>query len=100
MSAEKLFAKHVQLGLGTDYLKGKTTIQASRGNTLEVTPMGIIAISGKNSRRLLIPWANIRGVELLKEGEELPVDVSLQNIPAPNVARGPGRPKKPEPVAA
>lgn len=64
--SNKALARIVQLGIGVDLLGSRTSIQATRGNELEITPLGVVATSGKNQRRVLIPWANIRGVELDK----------------------------------
>ena len=63
---EKVLAKMVQLGLGIDMLGSVLSLQSKRGNELEVTPIGIKAYSEKSKRTILIPWANIRGCELLK----------------------------------
>jgi hypothetical protein len=61
----KVLAKTVQLGIGVDLLGSMMSLSSSRGNELEVTPLGVKATSKKNGRVVLIPWANIRGVELL-----------------------------------
>lgn len=68
----KLFAKTVHLGVGTHLISSKESLAASRGNTLEVTPMGVLAISGKNNRKILIPWANVRAVELQPDPKPQP----------------------------
>lgn len=60
-------AKTIQLGLGVDMLGSRMSLSATRGNTLEIHSYGVIAVSGKNGRRILIPWSNIKGVELLNE---------------------------------
>ncbi len=65
----KLYAQTVHLGLGVDLLGSKTSLSAKRGSTLEITPLGIKARSQKSKRVVLIPWANIKGVELDKENE-------------------------------
>jgi hypothetical protein len=62
----KVLAKTVQLGIGVDMLGSAMSLNNSRGNILEVTPLGVRAVSKKNGRVVLLPWANIRGVELVK----------------------------------
>lgn len=61
----KVLAKTVQLGIGVDLLGSAMSLNCSRGNELEVTPLGVKATSKKTGRIVLIPWANIRGVELI-----------------------------------
>jgi len=72
MAKEKILAKAVELGIGTTYLGKSQTLSATRGTELEVTPIGVIAKSGKNQRRVLIPWSNVRAVELEKETSAVP----------------------------
>lgn len=61
----KTYAKVVHLAVGVDLLGSKTSLVASRGNTLEVTALGVMAISGKNGRKILIPFPNIKACELI-----------------------------------
>ena len=56
-------AKAAQLGVGVDLLGSKTSLVAGRGNQLLVTNIGIEAISGRNGRKLTIPYANIKAFE-------------------------------------
>lgn len=60
---DKVFATQVELGTGAHLLGLATTMAAVRGSTLEVTELGINATSAKG-RVMLIPWSNIRCVEL------------------------------------
>jgi len=62
-----IHAKTVQLGLGVDLLGSRMSLNASRGNTLKLHEFGVIATSGKNGRRVLVPWSNIKGVELFSD---------------------------------
>lgn len=55
-------ALHVELGIGSSFLGSATTMSATRGSKLEITAMGIRA--SKDGRLMLIPWANVRAVEL------------------------------------
>lgn len=64
-TSTKLLAKTVQLGIGVDLLGSMMSLNCTRGNELEVTPIGIKASSKKTGRVVLIPWANVRGVELM-----------------------------------
>lgn len=59
----KPMAKSVELGIGLTMLGNRTTLNANT-EELEVTALGIRA-TGKTKRVVLIPWANIRGVELI-----------------------------------
>jgi hypothetical protein len=61
---KKILAKTVQLGLGVDLLGSALSLNSRTGNILEVTPLGIKAISKKTNRVVLVPWANIRAAEL------------------------------------
>lgn len=61
----KQYAKAVELGLGTHMLGTVLSLQAKRGTQLEITALGVIAVSGKNSRRVLVPWANVKACELM-----------------------------------
>lgn len=63
----KRLAKIVHMGIGCDLLGSQTSLNANRGNLLEVTDLGIVAVSKKNGRRVLIPWSNVRGCELYPE---------------------------------
>lgn len=62
-----MLARTVELGIGTHHLGSKTSLQAVKGNELECTEFGVIAKSGKNGRRILIPWPNVRALELMPE---------------------------------
>lgn len=61
----KVLAAKVELGLGTHLLGTMLSLKAQRGNELEITPLGIVATSGKNKRQVLIPWTNIKACELM-----------------------------------
>jgi len=67
------FAKTVELGIGLHLLGAKMSLNSSpkTGTTLECTDVGVVAISGKNGREILIPYANIRGAELMPEAPAL-----------------------------
>jgi len=100
-------AKTVQLGIGTDLLAGRNSLNASATSELILTDRGVVACSNKAGRMVLIPDANVRGIELMP-GTDLSqapfnvkewaapkvrqTEVKLGPIPPSNVARRPGRP--------
>ena len=59
----KVFATQVELGVGCHLLGQTLTMSAARGSSLEVTRLGINAIS-KSGRVVLVPWTNIKCAEL------------------------------------
>lgn len=64
----KIRAKIVQLGISCDLVGSAMTLRSMTGTELEISHLGIIATSAKgNKRRVLIPWANVKGVELMPE---------------------------------
>jgi hypothetical protein len=58
------YAKVVQLGLGVDLLGSRLSLASTRGSILEINKLGVLAISGKNKRAVLIYSSNIKGVEI------------------------------------
>lgn len=62
----KVLCKTVQLGLGLELIGSKMSVQSKEAE-LEVVPMGIKMTSKKSKRVILLPWANIKGCELLSE---------------------------------
>lgn len=66
---KKIMAKVVHLGLGLDLIGSKTSVN-NRQADLEVGPMGITMRSKSTNRVVLLPWANIKGCELLPEGDK------------------------------
>lgn len=85
----KVLAQSVHLGLGLDLLGSKMSLNAKAGNELEVTALGVIA-SNKDGRRVLIPWANIKGLELERGNAKAGAGVPAPAKPLP---------AKPKPVA-
>lgn len=63
-TARRILAKSVQLGISADLLGSKMSLNSNMGNELIVDSLGILAISRKNGREVLVPWSNIRAVEL------------------------------------
>lgn len=64
----KVLAKVLQLYAGLDLVGSKMSMN-NRDAELEVTPIGMKVTSIKTKRIILIPWANIKGVELLPQSE-------------------------------
>lgn len=66
----KVLAKVVHLYAGLDLIGSKTTV-SNRDAEIEVTPVGMKMTSKKTKRIILLPWANVKGAELLPAaGEE------------------------------
>lgn len=66
-SPAKQYAKSVELGLGVHLLGTVLALRAQRGTKLEIREHGIMAISGKNARRVFVPWTNIKAYELMPD---------------------------------
>jgi hypothetical protein len=60
----KVYVKVVHLHTGSPALGGKLSLQATKNNTLEVTPEGIKAVSKASKRCILIPYSNVVDCEL------------------------------------
>jgi len=60
----KQYASRVELGLGSSFLASKTTMDEAAGSLLEITSLGVRATS-KEGRVVLVPWSNIRCVDLI-----------------------------------
>jgi hypothetical protein len=58
-----LLATQVELGVGAHLMGQTLTMSASRGSRLEVGNLGITAKS-QSGRVMLIPWTNIKCIEL------------------------------------
>jgi hypothetical protein len=79
--------KVVQLIVGLDLIGSKVSMNF-RESEMEAMPFGVIATSKKNGRRILIPWANIKGCELFGDQPEkkgqLPAGAVIGEIPPKN----------------
>lgn len=62
---KKLFANQIELGTGCHMLGKSLTLSKQTGAILELTQYGITATS-KTGRVVLIPWPNVRCLELQK----------------------------------
>lgn len=60
----KILAKAFHMAIGVDLIGSKTSMKASATLELEVTPLGVKCVSKGSGRTVLIPWPNIKGVEL------------------------------------
>lgn len=63
---QKVLAKVFHMAIGLDLIGSKTSLSDKRAE-LEVTPLGVKMTSKENGRVVLIPWTNIKGVELHPE---------------------------------
>lgn len=66
-SDSKIYASKCQMAVGVDLLGSKLSLVAGKSTSLEVTPLGIKAKSSNSGRTVLIPWTNVKGVELYPE---------------------------------
>lgn len=60
----KVFVKAFHMVVGVDLIGSKTSMAASKTLVLELTPMGVRAVSSNSGRIILIPYTNIKGIEL------------------------------------
>ena len=89
MSDKPILAKNVNFVNGVTALGSKLSLQASKSNTLEVTPLGLKATSQSSGRVILVPFTNISGMELYPEPRQEPAkqsapvkSVSMMAVPA------------------
>jgi hypothetical protein len=90
---KKQFAKLLHLGVGVHSFGNATTLLAKPNQmTLQLLPEGILATSIQFRKKALIPYANIRAIELefdstfgeLEEPKEIKlnnVEVNLEGLP-------------------
>lgn len=60
-------AKVFQMVVGVDLIGSKMSMAASKNISIDLTIIGAIAKSKNSNRHILIPWTNIKGVELFNE---------------------------------
>ena len=70
----KVYGRLALLKQGLDMIGSKTTV-SNKDAELEVTSLGLKMKSKKTKRNVLIPWGNLRGVELLPNANEDQEDV-------------------------
>lgn len=66
--ATKELVKVMHLYAGLELIGSKSTI-SMREADMWVVPMGVKMISRKTKRRILVPWSNIKGAELVPNVE-------------------------------
>jgi len=54
----------LEFGVGSHLMGQHLTLSAQRGSSLEIAEKGILAIS-KSGRVCLLPWSNIKAVEII-----------------------------------
>lgn len=55
------------MAIGIDLIGSKTSMAASKTVELEATPVGIKMYSHGSKRTIVIPYANVKGFELMPE---------------------------------
>lgn len=58
------FATQVEFGVGCHLMGQTLTLSASRGSTLQLAQMGVLATAVSTGRVVLLPWANLKAVEI------------------------------------
>jgi hypothetical protein len=59
--------KVAQLAVGLDLIGSKMSVAASANLELTELPYGVQAYSKGSNRTIIIPWTNIKGLELIAE---------------------------------
>ena len=59
-------ASQVEFGVGAHLMGSSLTLAASRGSKLEISAFGVLASSSSTGRIVLLPWANLKAIELQK----------------------------------
>lgn len=67
-----VLVKTVQIHAGLDLIGSRLSVQAKKGNVLTEEAMGIRIVSGETGRVVVIPYANVKGYELLLEKDAAP----------------------------
>lgn len=73
----KVLVKELHMHQGLDLIGAKTSVSARLGE-IEATPLGAKVTSKKTGRVILIPWANVKGCELLPMPKEKEPKESVQ----------------------
>jgi hypothetical protein len=55
------------MAIGCDLIGSKTSLAADRSTDLKLSEVGVLAISKSSDRQILIPFSNIKGIELIDE---------------------------------
>lgn len=64
MAKKKIYAKAADLGLGTHLLGMNTSLKTLQGSTIEMTPMGLLVTSPVSKRKVFVPYANVKAIEI------------------------------------
>lgn len=67
---QKTLVKLVHMAIGCDLIGAKTSMAASNNVTLELTSLGVVAFSKKTNRTYMVPFSNIKGLELFTESTD------------------------------
>lgn len=63
-TANKELVQVMHLYAGLELIGSKSSVNAKEA-LMWVTPMGVKMISKKSRRKILVPWSNIKGAELV-----------------------------------
>lgn len=74
----------LHMAIGCDLIGSQTSMVASRNLDLELTDLGVIAYSKKSNRTILVPFSNIKAMELMPEVASV---VAPAKVKAPAVAK-------------
>ena len=61
--------KALHMAVGVDLIGSATSLAASKTMDLELIEAGVLATSLKSGRVMLIPFSNIKGLELMPEAK-------------------------------
>lgn len=73
------------MAIGCDLIGSKMSMAASKTLDLELTPVGVKASSKNSGRIMIIPFANIKGIEMMKESA--PCVAGDETLEAPKRSR-------------
>lgn len=63
--------KAFQMAIGCDLIGSKMSMASSKNLSLELTTVGVKAYSQGSNRTIIIPFANVKGIEMFPETNEV-----------------------------
>lgn len=69
MAQTNLKVKVVHMAVGLDLIGSKTSLTSGKNYDIEATSIGIKVLSKASNRTIVIPYANVKGFELLPESK-------------------------------
>ena len=67
----------LHMAIGCDLIGSQTSMVASRNLDLELTDLGVLAHSKKSNRTMLVPFSNIKAMELVPEVAQAPAKAKV-----------------------